>query len=804
MKVQKIFILTASFFIHAVGMELQMTHSGEQELDLNAFIDKMYQCKNNSTDFIELSKQCSDEYKSSLINYFAEKASTGRYNREDELNSYKWNKNFDNVLEKIVRFNKKKHVKYNIAYSNAWRCIALLRKDLGIEGYEDEWSQWKTFADLMKNDITAQKTMKDICSFFSRESNVDNFTDIYNDVHVRGNIVTVELIKAAAQVQNMSVLTLLLCGKYEAVEGDKIDRYIYDTLIDKEREILVKVDNWFSVQNSFMRAVEEKAIDKAWSFLRIYIAQGHHRLNKYAALLKHMLEANLPDMVDMLLQEGLGATKETIKTLTCDQIKTYVVRGHAICGAKFWDNEAHKIILHKAVQENNKEFVEYLLSLDAPTNVVDGDFKTSILYSLNNDEIFNILVKFPPRVREERAGSEHELFYYPQASSNPMNCLKLFIQNNPEEKIIQLFKENFFSIKDVSVWLECAIELNKYDLFVFLFGTLKNHELYDELLCKAIMHTNHPALHFLLMKDKNVFLMNDYGPLLVRFDSDELIERFQIYQENISEEQQQKLVSCAIQKERYGFARYLLKQELGVDQLKFIESVNQHRNNNEILCSLLNEAILEKNEEKVNVVLQQLEKHIKNITREQADLLLKSALEVDNSTIIDFLINNECVSIRDMQDYMSQMQPGYNITLHDQFSITVERRIEEDEQNVQINEIVDGVNQCTEELEHNGQGVENKEVIDGQEKEDNIVPVSVQHEVTISQHVIVEQIINKQQENTTQITPANEENKEIVRSEVEVSTDGGLWYVLYGIKNCFLWGIWFFSAPIRWLASLIF
>jgi len=730
MKVQKIFILTVSLFIHAVGMELQITHSGEQELDLNAFIDKMYQCKNNRADFITLSKACRDEHKSSLINYFLEKARG--LTKEDMLNQCCQQDKFYIILEDIVAYNAKKNVKYYIPNSNAWRCIALLKKEIGIKDFKDEWSQYKTFAELMENDITAQKTMKDICSFFSRESNVDNFTDIYNDVYVRGNIVTVELIKAAAQVQNMSVLTLLLFGKYEAVEGDKINQYIYDAC-DKEREIIMKADYFIDFLEE--RAIKEKAVDKAWSFWRIYIAQGHHKYH-----------SDERQFASQLLREDFKVTTDIIKDWTCKELKIYVMQGYKIQGKNFWDDKAHHLILHKAVQENNKEFVEYLLSLDVPTNVIDENSKTPILYSLNNDEIFNILVKIPPRALEAGEKNDHELFRTLGYVSKPIDNLTAFIENNPEEKIIQLFQEKFFSKKAVSNWLDCAVELNKYDLFVFLVNK---------------------------------------------------------YQENISEEQQQMLVSCAIQKERYGFARYLLKQELEVDQLKFIESVNQHSNNNDILCSLLNEVILEKNEEKVTVILQQLENHIKNITKEQANLLLKSALEADNSTIIDFLIKNECVSIRDMQDYIAQMQPGYNIILPDQFSIIVERCIEENEQEditqtVPIeemeNKIVHDVNQCTEGQEQKVQDVENQgqeKINDSQEEKKDIVDTPEQFIEQIQQ---VEELNNQEAELVNQATI---DSKDVIKKEIST---GGFWY---GIQNCISWGIWLVSTPIRLLAHLI-
>lgn len=463
MKASKnIFIIVFIVCIRVVGMELQINSGDKQELDLNTFIDKMYQCEKKSKDLVELSKQCSDEHKSSLINYFVKKATVG----VDVIKDHVVNddlygvdqKNFNMILKYIITHNRKEHVKYYIPFSNASRCIALLRKEIGLEEYQDEWSQYKNFADLMKNDVTVQRTVNDICSFFYQESSLSNFIYIHNTVCSSDYIVTVNSVQKAAQKQNIPVLILLFSDDLLLEEQDKIDSYLYDS-VDKEREFLAKADYYMNIEKLTKRAIEENALNKAWSFLRIYIARGHRNVNIVAQL---MLK---------LLQAGFKITTDTLKTYVCDELRMYVEQGYKIEGESFWDDEAHQRILHKAVQEKNKEFVKYLLLLKSPTNLADENGKTPLLYSLNNDEIFNMLIEISPCTSE--MGNDHDRFYSGLASKEPIKKLEIFIENSPEKKIIQLFEKNFFSKEKVWLWFDCAIKLKKVDLFRSLFEKYK-------------------------------------------------------------------------------------------------------------------------------------------------------------------------------------------------------------------------------------------------------------------------------------------------------------------------------------------
>lgn len=497
---KNIFIAMFIFFMPALGMEVEIfkfadfetklhlrctchTFKNLYENDINAlqkshtlgltlhnFINGIYKFKDNEEVFSLLSQKCKNEHKSSFINYYVEKADIDNIiNRDTRLYQYKNDKFIRPILENIVNNNNKEHSKYYIPYCNAVRCIVLLKKDFGNE-YQAEWSEWESFPILMIMDKTAQKTVQKICSFFDQEGTIENFTRIHNTIFKQRNELKKYIPKA---IKEKNIPILVFCNMVNT------EFSFYDVETDEERETLAKA-NFASVseiKEFIQKAIKEERIDKAQSLLKIYIEQGHS-FYRYTSLFQHILNSSSPnDMLSILFKKGYYLTGTDIKNLTYGQLKIYVEEGYKIDGKNFWDKEAHQIILHKAVQRNDIKWIKHLLSLGAPTNVIDTNSKTPILYSLNNSEIFNLLVQIPPRILEPREKSDHILFYQKLYVSHPKDCLKSFILNNPEEKIIELFSKNFFSasLNNKAIWLKCAINLDKYDLFCFLFDEIKDH-----------------------------------------------------------------------------------------------------------------------------------------------------------------------------------------------------------------------------------------------------------------------------------------------------------------------------------------
>src|SRR4030095_481190 len=158
------------------------------------FVDILYQ-DNSLEDFSWLDIKCNNENKNLLINYFLisgaqpEKDARdprGQWIREgidkkDVLNKCLKVKKFDGVFRYIVNFNKKKHVKYYIDYSNVSQCISLLGKDLGLQNHQNQWSGGKTLEQWMEEYNSMKRVVSEICSFFGKETSFYNFADIYTN-----------------------------------------------------------------------------------------------------------------------------------------------------------------------------------------------------------------------------------------------------------------------------------------------------------------------------------------------------------------------------------------------------------------------------------------------------------------------------------------------------------------------------------------------------------------------------------------------------------------------------------------------
>jgi hypothetical protein len=705
-----LFTLFTSFFIHVAGMEspaaqvmnisdlngtiftyahpksknsLELTckslnkTSNEffKRCHINDFVDELYKIKhgmncyvhNDAKEYVWLAKKCNDEHKNLLINYclidsaekkgqlYPDKKTILHIILRPELRDQSLNRFF----EKITMVNYKKHVKFYIPHSNVEQCIRFLKKD---------------FDSIKQCSKELNCVVSDICSFFDKAISFENFADIYKTVTNKKYCIEQDIEKAL-KANNFAALVFL----YGCMEDKGVEDYINllqcrSIIVEKvetdaQRMLLAKAGYVDSLEIGFLftLALQNNETEKARSFLKIISERGDD-VNMYGDVLKAVFSGSCINMLPALFEAGFAIKPTDINFLTSDQIKTFVEVGHAMYGKTFWSNEYHKSFLHRAVQLNDLELVRYLLKIGAPTNALDDDNnKTPILYSLDNDDIFNLLL-----IQKEAAYDYRHGCLFTAGSSRSKLFIQQFVKQSSEKKIIQLFEHNFFKTINEH-WITAASDNNKSVLLRFLLDNnkqglsdqCKKNFLYDAIAknYKEIVKiwlengahkngvlidqydwdvSNKDILILLLNAGVNILDIHSNPQrqaVLQLIDNDnDIIECFKKHKKDIIPEQGQCLLTCAIQTEQYKFAKYLFNEGIRqsctsvlllsphgcytifgpytlikdeeVKGLLFKDLVNTYVDNDGVLQFLLESAIADNSIDRVKITLQQCNKTV--------------------------------------------------------------------------------------------------------------------------------------------------------------------------------------------------
>ena len=347
----------------------------------------------------------------------------------------------------------------------------------------------------------------------------------------------------------------------------------------------------------------------------------------------------------------IGHNLGYIDALSADQIRQYVEIGYGLYGKNFWSQGDNRYILHKAICSENVELVKYFLSVKANLDlIIDGGAKP-ILYALNNDQIFNLLI----------AGSSQ---CFNQLSPHIIEmCLSY---DNAEQNIIKLMQKEKDNVFVIDGWFGFAIKHQRNKIFQYLFNRLKlKDEDKTQFLKSAISKKNLDLVKFLLDNNKvfinelslnisdinendkklldfllahkvNIFAISDQYKMILKLVKDQsIITCYEEHKQNITAKQNEKLLLCTIKQKRYDVVEYLLNIENTQPKLlRFKDLVTQNKNNDKALRYFFNYAIEKRSVDMVNAVLA----HHKDINSLGPCII--DSWHIEDKDIMELLINH--------------------------------------------------------------------------------------------------------------------------------------------------------------------
>jgi len=624
---------------------------------INDFVDILYGVSNKSDFFRVLSNDSKEEYKVSLINYCYFKG-----NKEENGLERSWVKDLHMrklisscsfyVKEKkeekdyvqlyfFVENNKKKHVKYYIDYCNAMCCIELLRRNSKNENEKVFWFNNISLQELMKKYANIDQGIKDIYTCFGKET--------VNQYLNKKIVITEEVIKKVVNSKSCSALVFLFeCMETIPGEIEKICDFFDNASTDELYKLLAKSGYMLELKQLYNKAIASKDFDRAKCYLEIMIDRGDNLMDiEIANIFKFKLGGMLPE----LFESGLQISKFYIDALSADQIRQYVEIGYGLYGKDFLSQGDNRYILHKAICSKNVELVKYFLSVKTNLDLIIDNGAKPILYALNNDDIFNLLIEGSSQCFNQL--SPHIIEMCLSYDKAEQNIIKLMQKEKNDNAIITgwfgfaikyqrneickyLFNRCKLKDEDKTQLLKSAISKKNLDLVKFLLDNTKVSINELSLNVSDINEKDKELLDFLLAHKVNIFAISDQYKMILKLVNDESIKKcYKKHKRNIPIKQYAELLSCAIKQGRYDVVKYLLNIEnTQLNFLLFKDLVTQNKNNDKALRCFLDYAIEKRSVEMVNAVLA----HHKDIN--SLGLCIIESWNVNDKDIIEIFINH--------------------------------------------------------------------------------------------------------------------------------------------------------------------
>jgi len=587
----------------------------KEKCSFDNFVDKLYAVPSESRVFLLLSNNCQEEHKISLINYFSFK---GKQIEDEKTKDFDGNlyknrvikecffshKNENDILfALLVEKNQKKHVKYYTDYSNALFCMELLKRNFDNKHEKLFWLNGISLKRLMGLYAYIKQDIKKMFNFFMQ----CNLKEINNEALKSKNIFILVLLSAYMEQSAQTISDGI----------KKISDFFYDASTDELRKLLAKSGYALGLKGSYNKAIASRDFDRAKCYLEIMIDRGDN-CNEIKII--DIINCNLGAMLPALFEAGVQISLYDLKDLSVDQIKKYVEIGYGLYGKDFWSQGANRYILQKAICSENVELVKYFLSVETNLDLIIDSGAKPILYALNNDDIFNLLIE---------GSSQCFNALYPHIIEM---CLSY---NNAEQNIIKLMQKEKDNDVVIKGWFGFAIKHQRNKIFQYLFNRLKlKDEDKTQFLKPAISKKNLDLVKFLLdnnkvsinelslnvsdinEKDKelldfllahkvNIFAISDQYEMILKLVNDQsIITCYEEHKRNIPIKQYAELLSCAIKQGRYDVVKYLLNIEnTQLNFLLFKDLVTHNKNNDKALRCFLDYAIEKRSVEMVNAVL---------------------------------------------------------------------------------------------------------------------------------------------------------------------------------------------------------